>query len=68
MLTVGELIEQLEDFDEYAEVRIASQPNWPMEYSASDQLSATEAGTVVYIAEAGQLGYLPGEVARELGW
>jgi hypothetical protein len=33
MLTVGDLKEMLEEFDDDAEVRLASQPNWPFEYS-----------------------------------
>jgi len=34
-MTVGELITILETLDEDAEVRIASQPSWPFEYSVS---------------------------------
>jgi hypothetical protein len=36
MMTVRELIEALEDYDQDAEVRIAIQPRWPLEYSISD--------------------------------
>jgi hypothetical protein len=32
-MTVGELKEYLENFDDEAEVRIMSQPSWPFEYS-----------------------------------
>jgi len=32
-MTVGELISLLMDFNEETEVRIASQPNYPSEYS-----------------------------------
>jgi hypothetical protein len=32
-MTVGELLELLEDFPEDAEVRLAHQPSWPFEYS-----------------------------------
>ena len=31
-LTVGELIEMLQEFDDEAVVRYASQPSWPFEY------------------------------------
>jgi hypothetical protein len=34
-MTVGELIGQLQDLDPDTEVRIASQPHWPFEYSIS---------------------------------
>ena len=32
-ITVGQLKEALEDYDDDLEVRFASQPNWPFEYS-----------------------------------
>lgn len=64
-MTVEELIEVLEEFNPEAEVRIASQPNWPMEYDLAD-VEAT--GDVVYVAEGGQLGYLPHEAAVAVGW
>jgi hypothetical protein len=35
-MTVGELIEILEDFDENAEVRLAFQPSWPLQYDVGD--------------------------------
>lgn len=35
-MTVGELIELLEDMDHDLEVRFAQQPNWPFEYSVAD--------------------------------
>ena len=37
-MTVADLIAQLEDFDGECEVRFASQPSWPFEYSISDTL------------------------------
>lgn len=82
-MTVRELINLLEDYDEHAEVRIAHQPRWPFEYSIGDVVAcdggddderddedaAGEDGPpVVYIGEGDQLGYLPGAAARELGW
>jgi hypothetical protein len=36
MMTVRDLIAALEDYDQDAEVRIAIQPRWPLEYSISD--------------------------------
>jgi hypothetical protein len=64
-MTVAELIDILEGMDPDMEVRFASQPSWPFEYSISD-IYPTE--NVVYLAEGEQIGYLPGEVASELGW
>ena len=66
-MTVEELAEELDQFDPGAEVRMAQQPAWPFEYSVSE-LVASDDGGVVYIVEADQLGYLPGEVATALGW
>jgi len=73
-LTVSQLIKELEDLDPDAEVRLATQPNWPFEW----HLSTTEPGPamqiavddqpVVYLVEGEQLGYLPDTVCRELGW
>jgi hypothetical protein len=73
-LTVSQLIEELEDLDPDAEVRLATQPNWPFEW----HLSTTEPGPavqvtlddgpVVYLVEGEQLGYLPDTVCGELGW
>lgn len=70
-MTVGKLIEALQEFDEEAEVRLAIQPSWPFEHSVSRPLASgtDDDGTeVVYIAESGQLAYLPGSVKEELGW
>lgn len=64
-MTVEELIEMLEQFDPEAEVRIASQPSWPMEYELSG-VDATDGA--VFLAEGRQLGYLPHEAAVAVGW
>lgn len=96
-MTIRELIEELTDLaDEHgddAEVRLAFQPRWPLEYTVgrdvvavtfaapldadyvddaedSDDAVADEdhAGTIVYLGEGRQVGYLPGVAATELGW
>ena len=74
-MTVADLIEELKWMPEGAEVRFASQPNWPFEYSIDDVISVEienrctgEAEGVVYLAEGRQLGYLPSEAKDELGW
>ena len=66
MMTVAELIEQLEALDPEAEVRLASQPTYPMEYSLDEFV--VEVDGRVYLAEAGQVGYLPDGVRAGLGW
>jgi hypothetical protein len=42
MMTVSELIRILQDYDPDSEVRIASQPRWPMEYRIQDAVETTE--------------------------
>jgi hypothetical protein len=41
-MTVGELMERLEQLDPDSEVRWAAQPSWPFEYSISDVIPITE--------------------------
>lgn len=93
-MTVGELKELLEDFNEEAEVVLAVQPNWPFEHSIGNVVEVEpecwncegngqledpvgdcpecggggSLGIKVYIAEQRQVDYLPGDVAKELGW
>lgn len=65
------------------EVRLAFQPEWPFEYNVrsiefvenpassedeDDEIDNEENRGVVYIVEAGQIGYLPSGAAREIGW
>ena len=79
-MTVEELIEELRLFDQKAEVRFASQPSWPFEYSINGVVQAEvdkptqknnhgyETEDVVYLEEGRQIGYLPGGAKDELGW
>lgn len=68
-MTVGELIDALEQVDEAAEVRLAMQPAWPFAYSIGMVLETRVDGKhVVYIAEKDQLGYLVEETKDALGW
>lgn len=69
---VRDLIEELEqmiineEIDEYAEVRFASQPNYPLEYTLSSTMVVNEGK--VYLGEGRQVGYLKGIIKEELGW
>jgi hypothetical protein len=74
-MTVQRLIEELEQMNPNAEVRFAAQPNWPFEYDidsvvqvAVEDRRTDDTTEVVYLEEGRQIGYLPGEAARELGW
>jgi len=64
-MTVQDLIMELEQFDPDMEVRIASQPSWPFEYTIEE---TAESDGVIYIAEGRQIGYLPGKAAEAVGW
>jgi hypothetical protein len=73
-LTVSGLIDELEDCDPEAEVRLATQPSWPFEWSLSNREPGPvlqvdlEGQPIVYLVEGEQFGHLPGSVAEELGW
>lgn len=82
-MTVRELKDLLEDFEDECEVRFASQPGWAFEYEIDDAVSpdarevdddgepaeaGDEAVPVVYLVEGRQIGYLPGFVADSIGW
>ena len=68
-MTVSELKEILEHYDDDMEVRFASQPSWPFEYSILNAVLAhVDEEDVIYLEEGSQLGYLPREAKEELGW
>lgn len=71
-MTVEELMDILEDLDPETEVRVAFQPSWPFEYSLGPETAIIEETEdepgILYLESNTQIGYLPGEVAREIGW
>ena len=74
-MTVRQLIEELEFMNQDAEIRFASQPNWPFEYDIVGVVLAEvedrrteEVTEIVYLEEGRQIGYLPKEAKDELGW
>jgi len=69
-MTVQELIEELNYVNSDAQIRFASQPNWPLEYSFSGPVEVEEEDgfPTVYLVEGSQLGYLPKEAKDEIGW
>ena len=64
--TVEMLIEELEHMDPEAEVRLAFQRNYPLEYTFGDIVSARDGK--VYIGEGSQVGYLNDEGTEALEW
>ena len=64
-MTVGELKEALQSLDDDAEVHLAMQPSWPMEYAVDYVMPTAD---VVYLVELDQIGYLPSVVTDQLGW
>ena len=71
-MTVDEMRDYLDGMDGDTEIRFAAQPQWAFEYSISgaEVVEGGEpgAGTVLYLVEGSQLGYLPGPVAEAIGW
>ena len=69
-MTVQELIEELSYVNPDAEIRFASQPRWPFEYSFSGPVEVEDEDgfPTVYLVEERQLGYLPENVKDEIGW
>jgi hypothetical protein len=74
-MTVADLIYELEQLNPEAQVRFASQPNWPFEYSIASVVQVEiedrrteEVVETVYLEEGRQIGYLPVEAKDELGW
>jgi len=78
-MTVSELMYQLENLPQDAEVLFASQPAWPFEYSIGGVFTTDDdpdgelpdyepVNSVVYIYEGAQLGYLDENAREQLGW
>jgi len=74
-MIVQELIEMLEGMSPDAEVRFASQPSWPFEYSIDQVVVGNPneeddrvAPETIYLVEGHQIGYLPDEIKEEIGW
>lgn len=70
-MTVGELKNAIELLDDDSEVRVAIQPRWAFEYSIDKVIVIDDDKSdvqTVYLSEGSQIGYLPGNVAEELGW
>ena len=72
-VTVEELMDRLSEMPPEAEVRLAHQPGWPFEYGIDAWNPAVVAKDgdnqdIVYLVEGGQIGYLPGSAAEEIGW
>lgn len=69
--TVRDLINELEEFDPDAEVRLAIQPQWPFEHRIADVQSVPatdDRREVVYLADGGQVGYLSSEAREAVGF
>ncbi len=71
MMTVGDLLDLMDGYDEEVEVRFATQPSYPLEYEigGADSVMLDGNGTeILYLIEGNQLGYLPSKVTEAIGW
>lgn len=69
-MTVGDLLDLLDGFDEDVEVRLAQQPSYPLEYElgGAESVEDEDGVEVLYLIEGDQLGYLPHGVSEAIGW
>jgi len=70
LMTVGELVDRLSEFDQDLRVNIAEQPKWAMEFQVKDVVASVnnQGELVIYIVEGYNVGYLPEPVAEAIGW
>lgn len=73
-MNVRELIQELECYPPYLEVKLAQQPSWPFQYSIGEVVEAKlddedpRKGNAVFIGEGEQEEYLPYGASCSLGW
>lgn len=69
-MTVGELKEHLECYDDDMEVCVAYQPSYPMQIHLAPLTVANNNSTKVYLVENENIGnsYLNEYVQGEIGW
>lgn len=60
-MTVSELIEQLEDFDPDTEVRLGTQPAWPMQFGVAGVVHTSQ-------LDAELVEHLAGDPNAEVVW
>lgn len=65
-LTVGYLIQQLQNLDPNLRIRLAINPDFPFAHFLGTNLVIRDG--LVYLAEDGQEGYLPTGVSDLLSW
>jgi hypothetical protein len=67
-MTIDDLRELISGLPGDMQVRLAIQPSRPFEHAIARALGFDADGTVAYLTEAGQLGYLPSDVTESLDW
>jgi hypothetical protein len=65
-LTVGYLLQQLQDLDPDLKIRLAVNPDFPFAHFLGTNVVISDG--LVYLAEDGQEGYLPSGVTALLSW
>ncbi|MGV9427987.1 hypothetical protein ACWDO7_27315 [Streptomyces sp. NPDC003656] len=65
-LTVGHLLNQLQDLDPDLPIRLAVNPDWPFAHYIGTDIFVRDG--IAYIADDGQEGYLPPAAREALAW
>jgi len=71
LIDLKELVDEViyffgEEKAEFIEVRYASQPSYPLEYSIANDYVISENNNTVYLIEENQIGYLPKDIKDDI--
>jgi hypothetical protein len=67
-MTVGELIEMLEDWPMDTQISMGPRSEWPHERIIGDPVLVVKDGKSLVLPDAMYIGYLDPAIARILGW
>jgi len=67
-MNVEDLRDLIDDLPLDAEVVFAHQPHYPFSLQISGDTVYDEDNNTFYLSEGEQIGYLKGDVSKELGW
>ena len=67
-MTKQELIDMLEGFDDDTEIRLITQPSYPLLYKLSHEIASNEECNIVYLFEGSSEGYPSRDILKQVGW